>query len=282
MMVSGYLYYCAYYSKEDKINKNRMVRRIIDLVGVYLLFDLLHGSLKILTGAVSQNTLLNEIAFVDILLIPIKPLKGYWYLYTLIVFYVVFAIFQKKRINEWILLVPFFVLSSTSHYTGIEYFTVSEMMKYAFFFDIGLIYKKSGKWILENKLCVYFFFAASVMTLVILDFSIPQIFGVDTMVELGISMGIWLFFEEVKILSTRLFQFIGKISLEIYVMHGIVLAFLRNIIKKAGINQPWACVFFNFALTIMICILITVVLQKIKLHDLCFKPASSIRHKWGK
>ena len=278
MMVSGYLYYSAYYSGDGKIDRNRMTRQILNLAGVYILFNLLHGFLKLLTGAIVEEAILNEITFVDIFLIPIKPLRGYWYLYTLIILYVVFSVIQKKRINEWVLLAIFFAISSVSHYTNIEFLTISQVMKHVFFFYIGLSYRKNGKWILENKIYASFLFAVSAITLVISDFSIPQFFGVDTLVSLGISMGIWMIFKEVNILNIRLLQFAGKISLEIYVMHNLVLAFLRNLLKKVGINQPWACISLTFALAVLICVLITVVLKKIKLHDLFFRPATFIRH----
>lgn len=278
MMVSGYLYYSAYYSGEGKIDRNRMTRQILNLAGVYILFNLLHGFLKILTGAIAEEAVLNEITFVDVFLIPIKPLRGYWYLYTLIILYVVFSVIQKKKINEWVLLAIFFAISSVSHYTNIEFLTISQVMKHVFFFYIGLSYRKNGKWILENKVHAYFLFAVSVITLVISGFSIPHFFGVDTLVSLGMSMGIWMIFKEVNILNIRLLQFTGKISLEIYVMHNILLAFLRNLLMKIGINQPWACIFLNFALAVLTCGLITIVLKKIKLHDLFFRPATFIRH----
>ena len=77
--ISGYVFYLAYCKKRYERKKNFEVQ-LLNLVWVYCLFSIVLWIFKMcFVGNVNK-----QFTFNDLILIPIKPLGEYWYLYVLI------------------------------------------------------------------------------------------------------------------------------------------------------------------------------------------------------
>lgn len=77
----------------------------------------------------------------------------------------------------------------------------------------------------------------------------------------------------------RGFSYLGRYSLEIYLLHCIFTAGNRVILNKLHLQVFWLCIILNYVISTALLILIAVVLKKCKLHDLSFKPVYFIKKR---
>ena len=140
--------------------------------------------------------------------------------------------------------------------------------------------------IIGNKLLLLILFIAAMALFVFfwnsennIGKTVNKIFFVNVIVALGISLTIWYLFENIKFLSeNRFLQFLGRYSLEIYVIHCIFTAGFRVILPKLGIGNVYIGFILNTAISTAIPIMISVICKKLNIHALFFKPVTYIKN----
>ena len=79
----------------------------------------------------------------DLLLIPIKPMTPYWYIYTLIILYLIFYFLEKAYINDKVKLFAVVIISFTGSCIVFDIiFPIKSIMIYTVFFYVGIMLSK--------------------------------------------------------------------------------------------------------------------------------------------
>ena len=144
--VSGFLFAQAYLA-DDQVNKEKIKAQLINLACVYVLFSLILGVSKTLFSQYVNN----QVAAMDLALIPIKPIGLYWYLFVLVIDYLVFSNEFILRQKHTAVLAAAFTLGVASAWIP-EYliFDVKRVCYYCLFFYLGIALNKRSE-ILEKR-----------------------------------------------------------------------------------------------------------------------------------
>lgn len=279
MMLSGYLYYTAYFDDNGKPDRARVRCHIGDYIGVYLIYSMLWGFIKLFAATLAGVAMQREITLSDIMLIWIKPLDIYWYLYVLIFYYLFFLVRRVTETNRWLVLVILTVVAVVAEKKAyIAWFGLTRMLYYAPFFFIGIAGRKYKDWIIGNRYLTLVLFAA-VLGKDTLQKKIPGILW-GIIAALGVSLALWYLFEHIGFIgNNKILKFCGRYSLEIYVLHNIIVSVLKRALPKAGIHDPYINIVLNFFISTAVPILFAVLCKKLGLHGWFFKPVTQLTKK---
>lgn len=279
-VISGYLFadvYLLYDSFGNSVaDKERLKHRIINLFILYTVHSVVYGFMKMLFSSFVNH----EVRISDVLLIWIRPLQLYWFLYILIVLYMLFSISLLRNLNPEHLLVLLFFLSVVSGFLpGSALHQVRRVLFNMFFFHLGICVYRGNDRIRNDKLHWTFlgFLSAVGFALMICYwrdtrylYAIPI---VNTIVATSVSLLFLMLFYRIKALSDiQVLRLCGRYSLEIYLFHTYFFSFFRSLFREIGFMNFGLNVMCNAVLSILLSILAAKILKALKLYDLFFKP----------
>lgn len=277
MMISGYLFYTAYFDAQGQPKAARMRRQMLNLCIVYVVYDIAYGLFKIVCSHFTNETA----SFVDILLFPIFPIQHHWYIYVLILYYIFFSQARIYRQGKAVfcLTLAACLLSTFIH---IDIFPLQKLLYYTFFFWIGICYRRgTAAWFGSKAVAAVFFVVSAAVFVLTYGTDIPQhVPCVKAMISLGISLGIWYAFEHFPVLgSSRPLACLGQYSLEIYLLHSVFTAGARTVFPDLILNNYVLSIVLNFAVAASIPILFAYGCKKLSVHDLFFKPVALLEKR---
>lgn len=281
--LSGLTFQMAYGSKLRDSGKARIRAQVINLISLYVLYCVLNWVFKMIaSGYVNQ-----KVRAWDILLIWGKPVYPYWYFYVLIVFYLLFgsAFIHRITINNsmplMLLLVTISALSGFINTKG--WFEIQHILFYSAFFYLGIMYVEKKVQLLFNPIMTGALSLTSLAIAVIYwdsESFIWVIPVVNTIVAIGIVVGIICLFSRAEVASQKgLLNYLGKSSLEIYVLHCFFTAGNRVIFSKLGIDNVYISVILNLTCSIYGSLLFAFITKKMRIYDLFFKPCRLIEKR---
>lgn len=282
--LSGFSYRIAYYIRTkdstELRNPHRYKGQVYNLVLIYVFYCVLTGVFKNILGRFASN----PTALSDILWIWAKPISPYWYLYVLIVYYMMFSIKRIRDANKAVLMPIFAIVSMISHYIYTkEWFQVHLILYFVLYFYIGIRLAENKEDILFGRMLTSGLFCISVLFSVLFwnnDKFICRIPIVNTIVGVGITLFLVKVFSSIALLSKHgLLSFLGKHSLEIYVIHCFLTAGNRVLFSRLGIVNIWVSIGLNMVLSISGSLLFAVLVRRIGLYDLFFKPYKLIEKR---
>ncbi len=276
MLVSGYIFFKVYV-REDGIRTEKLRRQIMNLLCLYFLFSLLYGLLKFGLSAFVSS----DVGLSDILLIPIRPIGPYWYLYTMILFYLLFSFEAVRRINSCFLLILLFALSTVSKMFDIDgFFAINRVLFLAFFFLMGKIIVD---YIEKCSVFAGVYFVVAIALFIVLYGNYESkivYYIVKSIIAFGVSGGLALIaYRLEKWFAGRkcnLLEFLGEHSLEIYLLHVFFTTGFLTVFDKLHIGGLLGLLLI-FILSVILPMVAAWILKKIKLYDLVFRPVSYIK-----
>ena len=277
--LSGMTFQISYRFEIDG-DGSKLRAQIRNIVFLYVLYCCLNWAFKLLTAAFVNH----PVKPTDILLIWAKPISPYWYFYVLIIFYFLFSRKFTRGRNPIALILTLFILSLSSGFVQTNgWFELDRILYYAFFFYLGfaLADKQFSKLISPLP--------AGIAAAVSLSFAmifwknksfICNIPIVNAVVATGVVLGMMCLFSRVKAFDKRgLLSYIGRHSLEIYVIHCFLTAGNRVVFSRLAINNVWASIGLNLLLSTCGSLAFAALTKKIGVYDLFFRPYALIKKK---
>lgn len=285
-LISGFVYRKAYFTASGE-KKPKMKLQIFNILIIYFVFSVLFGLFKMFVGKYTNG----DVSFMDILLIWMKTIAPYWYLYVLLIYYILFSVKVVYKLPIYIQVLILFGISFISNFVpgaiGL-YFEIKHIMYYLLFFGLGIIiamhydaYQKYELWI------SVFTFVVSLIIIAVDrvgytydDFNSDSLLR-DRKYNFIIALGIVLFllylfrmlFSKNEAIHVKFFSFLGRYSLEIYVIHCVFTAGNRVVLQKLNIDSFYLNIILNIIISTALPILFSYICKKINIHKMIFQPA---------
>jgi fucose 4-O-acetylase-like acetyltransferase len=223
----------AYKSLEKTTHREFIIRKFHTIAYPYLVWSAIQGLLQF----ISRNYTNSSISIYDIINIFYIPLPGqhFWFIYVLFIFFVSFAIFNRNKYG----LLSLYIISVSLYFFPVHsnLRIIQKVNQFFLFFMLGVMYFQINgeKFIvhIKNNITVYKIFVI-VMTYAGIYLFLTTQKDYSTIRLLISLQGIFLilhlslFFEKYKKLCWL--NFVGKYSLQIYLMHSIFLAASRIVL----------------------------------------------------
>ena len=263
--VSTFFFLSAYgMSKSSKV-ENQTMRdlglRVLKLCVPFWISDIIYlffyfvADIQLNVAVNAQNILLSVINMAEIV-------QNSWFVSTIIFLYVINFISKKSRKADHILLM--FVL------LVIASFFVPRIWLTFFAFPIGFVISKKEKLFLTISGYKYIcavglnivFMALAIVIKYLSDYGlISEEFMYVSDVLSGIFFALIIYLLLIKIhIGNRILNFLGEISYEIYLVHGLGI-FVAN--KIFGINEPFGFFVVSLVFTVIVSWLLNVMCKKI-------------------
>ena len=271
MTISGFLFQLSYMVPAWEEKKGRYWKHWWNLAIVYTGFSILLW----LTKRMFSDDLLHPVTMMDIVLIWIKPIGHMWYLYVLLIIYLIF--YSTRKVNMWIKLITSLCLCLASTFIKINWFGLYYLMRYSFFFYIGIIlfiysdlfFHRLKGWII---VAVSFLAFAIGVVVWLHGNSTERYFGIQLIVGLGVSVGLIWAFKNVSFLgSSQLLELISQYSLEIYILHQYSVVVMTKVMSVMEV-YVYIAYLSNVVVSIGVVIIGVELLKKINVYELFFKP----------
>lgn len=279
IMLSGITFRTAYVSfngDEVVYQKKRIIRQIKNMLWLYTLWSIVLWVFKM----VFSSSVNNATSLKSLLQISIVAMPTFWFLYVLIIFYWFFIIVvhQKKQI---IFCLIFGVLTCILQRDIISFLpgiTATKFFQYLLFFIVGFLWRDID--IVKFKKFRIYVWGAGIVLFSIYMYSYRESLSGWTYVPFwgcGLALCLCIIMIDAGMLIERkcdgtLFCFLGKHSLQIYVMHIIVTAGVRAIAPKIGISFVLIQMLLSLILGIVVPLCVEWVMNKLGIGKLFFKP----------
>lgn len=278
MMISCYLFNMAYITSEGEVKRDRLKVQFLNLLIVYALFSIVEGGVKLLFS----KDVITPVQPIDLLLIFFKPIGGrMWYLYALLEYYVLFSLKPiRKNIGKWWLLAAIVVISILSVFSSYDWwFTFRRSIRDLLPFYVGILLNRCGMdEALRNKILVVI--SVAVIFVRVLFYSQGEIrneIPADSVLY-GTVVALWIViaFQRFGILSTAgVVNAIGLNSLEMFIFQEYPLTVGTKMLPRV-IGNPWISMIICFVFTVLTVFVTSWVMNKMRLHNVFFKPYSQI------
>lgn len=278
MLLSGFMLYKAYCVNREAKKKNYTLQ-VINIAWLYLFFALALWVAKMLFA----SSVVANVGLRDLWRIPIDPIDETWYLYVLFFLYLICYALEKIDIKEEIKLGILLAVCLAAEFVPLsEALPWYRILHYAFFFYCGVYLAKKPDGILTTKYSrwLYYIGAVVITMLYCITVNLAGIKIVNILVAFILSMAVVCFFmsrEDAKGVVHKCLNCTGRYALEVYLLHTYVITVCRVLLPKAGITQFLPNMVISLVLCVLVPIWAVIVLKKLKLHSLIFRPVAYLK-----
>lgn len=231
----------------------------------YMIWAVILGIIKI----IFSNNVIHEVRWIDLIFIFVKPIGVTWFLYVLFWGYIIYRIFSVRLNKFGVLLISvilFFLQLFTDVYVLVNFF------HFFAFFALGT---SLSEWVLNDSSKKYFNVWIALPIFLLLSYLINLVNPHPTKVAVVALSSIYLIISISLILEkSRLFKiinYLGYISLIIYLVHMLPLTVFRVILLKyVHITNIYAYTVVQMILTTVFCLLLNKLSGKIGMRKYLF------------
>ena len=267
----------AFYANGE-LKKEKLICQIKNIFYVFTLFSVVQWCFKYFL----PQWVNSGYGIADLLLFAIKPMSPYWYLWVMVIYYCFFVFGERKRITEKLYLIISLIVSLAGSFisTGFSK-TPKNILFFIFPFALGSFVFKKSRDFFEKKQLITVTLIITIVFFSVLIVRPIEIEGLPILsVILGTAISITLigFFVRHKFCgNNRFLQYVGRYSLEIYVMHCFITAPMRKLLIVLGIQNVFWHTLISLIIAIALPIAVTVFLKKIEIYKFVFKPFSLLK-----
>lgn len=287
MILSGFMFCKAYCIERERKKKNYFLQ-LVNIAWLYTFFAVALWVAKTLFSA----QVVANVGVRDLLRIPIDPIDETWYLYVLFFLYLLCYWVEKIKLNEQAKLGLLLVVCVIAEFLPLSSASpLYRLLHYAFFFYCGIYIAKKPEGFLMKKYARWAYYIASLFVTVLffLVGTMSSVKIVNIIVAFVLSMAVISHFmwqdekrEQACIVRRAIynsFNCTGRYALEVYLLHTYVITVCRVVLPKIGIVQFVPNMLISFLLCVLVPIWVVIVLKKIKLHTIIFRPVALIKNK---
>ena len=299
-VLSGICFSLAY-SKGDELQVQKIRTTIKNNALLYLIWSFIFLLYKL----VFSRFTIEKVSYKDALSIPIIAQSSLWYIYILVIAYVLVVVAYKRKATKMLLQVIVFVACILMPFNSrpeLEIYTIFRC-GYIFFFIIGMEFGKlfayldniteiNARQVIRNRLGTAAGFLG-VFSFIGLGYEHYYL------KNRGFSRGGWSDVPIVGLLQAVIFssfiiviayminnkrykcsvlEYLGKNSLEIYILHMFIFTPVIKIFIRVQLNYALV-ILITSVLTVSISLGISWILRKVGMWQLFFKPYSFLRNK---
>lgn len=284
-ILSGYTFHMAYCRERDG-GHARYHKQIMNFIWIFSLFSILLWGMKWVAASWFHLNVNDVYAMHDLLWEWIFPKTLYWYLWDLVLYYIIFyTVLEKMHCSMKLVFpitialslfgsllplsndqtprnllyfsLPFSIGICADMYDWIEKITKKVMMPIGCMALGGIAYVIiSGKSLLENN-----------------KWYINTGGGYIAGLCIAVSV-IYLCVHLAPMKESKILNYCGRHSLEIYVLHPFVQLITREGLLMVGITNFYFNVMMNWFMTIGICLFAADFLRRVHLYQFFFKPSA--------
>ncbi len=270
-IISGMTFSIAYF-RDGILNKGKLVCQIKNVIYVFSIFSIVQWIIKYAFSRFVNS----EYGFLDLVLFAIKPMSPYWYLWVLAIYYLLFLLCEKKRLNKNYVILSCLVISLVSSFIRTSFSeTPKDLLFFVFPFILGCFYLKSLSWLNRKEI----FVLTCLISILICGYLVVNPTEIEDLPLVSVTSGtinslglICIFNRSQHFRINALLQLLGRYSLEIYVLHCFISAPMRKILIIVGINNIVLSVCISAIIAIVVPILIAMFLKKMNIYRLVFRP----------
>lgn len=228
---------------------------------------------------IASNFTNNGLGLIDFIKSPVFPFSQYWFLYLLFFFHLIYFVADnllKDRARSVLLFISIILFCIGSFLPN--FWIILNFTKYFIFFILGsyaLPYIQRVKRIRPVSLLVSFFLFVIVNYLYILILNMKYMeyyfFFITSIIGFAFSLTISIFISQKFTRFKDFMSYLGKNSMQIYVMHLIPLAGLRIVVLKLipSINL-WGLAFIIAIFSLIVCLIGIEIINKLELQKYFF------------
>ncbi len=278
MLLSGFMLYKAYCAAREAKRKNYILQ-VVNIVWLYLFFALALWAAKMLFA----SSVVANVGFKDLWRIPIDPIDETWYLYVLFFLYLICYVLEKVDFKEEFKLGILLIICIAAEFLPLaEASPWYRILHYAFFFYCGLYIAKKPESFITKKCAQWMYYIGAIL-ITLLFFIVGDM---SRIAILNIAVAFVLSMAVVCVFATRdssgtivhkCLNCTGRYALEVYLLHTYVITVCRVVLPKVGITQFAPNMLISLLLCVLVPIWAVIVLKKIKLHTIIFRPVAYLK-----
>ena len=244
MMVSGFF---ASRGNKEETNTKKVLKKLINYGIPYVLFSAVWVIMKLLLSQYTNKT----VSFIDLALIPIYPISFMWFIYALLIMQIIQIYLSPiskmgKVIHLLIALIGYFIqpyLAVSLIEIRFSDCVISDFLKNYVFFLIGVYLLEYVAVKLEKRKEIVGILSGTIL----IAGNALKYFGImgnSRVFTFLLALSGSLFVVELCIIlkSNRFLEYLGKHSLPIYVLQGMVIAASRLSLTRLGLNIGYGIV----------------------------------------
>lgn len=272
-IMSGYAFTLAYVDSAGNVKRGKVKWQLLNLAILYVCASTILIALKIIAPQLGAD----QASLRTLLLIPVQPFGIYWFLYVLMAVTVIACFLFRFVSRVWVLALSFLLAASAPFFVMTDLFELHRFFYMSPFFLFGILLRK-------GDLCVRGvapnIVIAAGLVLLVLSFCGLSELRTITVSNLAIALGLCVLFIRMfqyhALAESFVLKFCGRHSLEIYLIHTYVISAERALFPHTNV---WVSLVLSSVLSTAVPLCIAVLLQKINLHRLIFRPAYVLRDK---
>jgi fucose 4-O-acetylase-like acetyltransferase len=244
----------------NKGDKEFIVNKIKVLLYPYFVWSLIEGSIRCFLA--NKITIQNAVTTYDLLLIPFKPIEHYWFLYALFLCMLMYLVLYK--VDKKCFIVLAFSVACYVIANNMPFDIIRSCFNMFMFFVIGSIYNRYNFDVKVHEFNRSLFVLASIafVFLEIINLTSGPFFSSRFIIAI---VGILLILSLSKILclisGLRLLEYIGRMSMPIYLFHVLFAVTARFFLKKIGVESTTVFIFVESIIGIVMPILFVLALE---------------------
>ena len=273
MFLSGFVYRITGEWKSKKTRWQFIVYKLVNLGVPYIVFSVLY---VLINSKISDTN--TSYSMQDLLYLWKTPVAQYWFLRTLFILFVIYALCSRFLSNIWITII-LTVLSCVHLLFPEIHIPLGNVFNWAFAFGFGACLASLDKFCFSG-----FRAAAVIMGHLALEAVclLTGISGLPVIVEIeraaGIIASITLVTLLVRNAGIRKFLlYISRYSFPIYLLHTFFTAGARILLQKAGIHSYTLHVTIGTLLGIVLPLLIAIIMEKTGWMNIVLYPSHTLK-----
>lgn len=269
--ISGYLYSKTVILNSFSSYKKNIKRKIISLGVPYIVFSILYCFAKVIFSSYTAK----KVKLNAILGIFVTPIEFFWYLYAIIGIFILVMTLDFVIKNKYIVLGILILIFIPTFFVEIPIIMIYFCCRYSLYFYLGKLLEEHLS-LLNNRILIL----SSIIIFIIINLLVYNNLiknNIILSIILAIMGSFIILSISRKINEYNILNYLGKISLQIYIIHAIVCSAVRIILIKLNINDIMIHYISATVLGIIIPVLVCKLSEKIKILDFCFSPLKYLK-----